>query len=75
MDELTVQVEHQAGLQEEQRLALKHQAEARLRTVLGVGARVILVEPGTLERTEFKARRVIDSRELLREVHEEKSNG
>jgi phenylacetate-coenzyme A ligase PaaK-like adenylate-forming protein len=27
-----------------------------------------MVAPGTLERTEFKARRVIDSREVLRQA-------
>jgi phenylacetate-CoA ligase len=34
--------------------------------VLGVGARVVVVAPGTLERTEFKARRVVDAREVLK---------
>jgi phenylacetate-CoA ligase len=34
--------------------------------VLGVGARVAPVSSGTFERTEFKARRVIDNRDLLR---------
>jgi phenylacetate-CoA ligase len=66
MDELTIQLEHRGGLDEGRRLALRRDAEARLRSTLGVGAKVLLVEPGTLERTEFKARRVIDSREVLR---------
>ena len=34
----------------------------------GVGATVVPVPPGTLERTEFKARRVIDDRDLWREA-------
>jgi phenylacetate-CoA ligase len=66
MDELTVQLEHGPGLDGGRREALRRDAEAKLRATLGVGAKVILVEPGTLERTEFKARRVIDSREVLR---------
>lgn len=69
MDELTVQVEYdreieQAGEQAVE--ALRRRAEAELRRVLGVGARVLPVPPGTLERTEFKARRVIDAREVLK---------
>jgi phenylacetate-CoA ligase len=66
MDELTVQVEPKPALDEGRREALRRQAQTRLRTALGVGAKVILVAPGSLERTEFKARRVIDNREVLR---------
>jgi phenylacetate-CoA ligase len=43
-------------------------AEEELRTVLGVGARVQMLAPGSLERTEFKARRLIDRRDLLTEA-------
>lgn len=69
MDILTVQVEHDGTLRENGALeGLRQRAEAELRIALGVGARVILVPPTTLERTQFKARRVIDSRELSREV-------
>jgi phenylacetate-CoA ligase len=38
----------------------------RLRTVLGVGARVVPRAQGTFERTEFKARRIVDDRDLWR---------
>jgi phenylacetate-CoA ligase len=64
MDDLSVQVERAADLVDGE--ALRGRAEAELRRVLGVGARVIVVAPGTLERTEFKARRVIDAREVLK---------
>ena len=37
----------------------------RLRSVLGVGAKVVAVPQNTFDRTEFKARRVIDDRHLL----------
>jgi phenylacetate-CoA ligase len=66
MDELTVQLEHSAGVADLE--ALRRRAEAELRRTLGVGARVLLLAPGTLQRTEFKARRVIDSREVLRQA-------
>ncbi len=69
MDELSVQVETDHVLQamgESAATAFRRVAEERLRVVLGVGARVEIVPPGTLERTEFKARRVIDRRDILR---------
>lgn len=71
MDELAVRVEYDlatAARGEAAVEALRRRAERELRTVLGVGARVVPLAPGTLERTEFKARRVIDDRELWREA-------
>jgi phenylacetate-CoA ligase len=65
MDKLTVQVEHDdsaAGAQE----AWAERISENLRTVLGVGAKVVPVPRNTLERTDFKARRVIDERDLSR---------
>ncbi len=41
---------------------------SRLRARLGVHPVVELVPEGTLERTEFKARRVVDDRDLYRET-------
>ena len=69
MDELAVRLEFDAATKSAGEHAietLRRRAEEQLRTVLGVGARVIAVPPGTLERTEFKARRVIDDRDLWR---------
>jgi phenylacetate-CoA ligase len=71
MDELAVRIEYDAAtaaLGDAAVAALKRRAETELRTVLGVGARVVPVPPGTLERAEFKARRVIDDRNLWRKV-------
>lgn len=71
MDDLTVQVEHDEELQAQEDRAVRSWEQAvaqRLRTVLGVGATVVAVPPETLERTEFKARRVVDDRDLLRRV-------
>lgn len=65
MDELLVQVEFDA-----QHATLSEDVWVKkigqdLRTVLGVGAKVVAVAPGTFGRTEFKARRVIDDRNLF----------
>jgi phenylacetate-CoA ligase len=71
MDELAVRIEYDQatwGSGDAAIDALRQRAEADLRTVLGVRARVIAVAPGTLERTEFKARRVVDDRDLWREA-------
>jgi phenylacetate-CoA ligase len=64
MDTLMVQLEHGPEVVDVE--ALRRLAEAELRRALGVTTRVVMLGPGTLERTEFKARRVIDSREMLR---------
>jgi phenylacetate-CoA ligase len=42
--------------------------EERLRTAIGVWPRVKLMPPEALARTEFKARRVIDNRDLFRSL-------
>jgi phenylacetate-CoA ligase len=66
MDELTVQVEFDAALQPASVDGFRRLAEERLRAALGVSTNVEPVPPGTLDRTEFKARRVVDRREILR---------
>jgi phenylacetate-CoA ligase len=73
MDELLVRMEgaadsHAAGAAAV--AALRDKAENELRTVLGVRARVEVVAPDVLERTEFKARRVIDDRDLFRTLQQ-----
>ena len=69
MDELAVRIECDPALYGMGAASVdgfRRLAEERLRRVLGVGAQVEVVAPGTLERTEFKARRVVDAREVLR---------
>ncbi len=44
--------------------ALAEKIAARLRSILGISAKVTLVEPTTLERSAGKAKRVIDKRKL-----------
>lgn len=70
MDQLAVQVEYDRTLVGDERAIedFRRTAESALRTTLGVSTRVTPVPPGTFERTEFKARRVIDQRDLFREI-------
>jgi phenylacetate-CoA ligase len=70
MDELVVQAEldpHTFTDPVAQR-AFRDRLERELRTTLGVRAVVQLEAPGGLPRTEFKARRVIDNRDLYRQA-------
>lgn len=64
LDEIAVHIEHASALQDAVGWAAS--ASDKLRQVLGVRVGVTAMAPGTLERTEFKARRVIDQREELR---------
>ncbi len=71
MDELLVRAEYAAShAAPAAREALRRAMRERLRARLGVHPVVDLVPHGTLPRTEFKARRVIDDRDLYREVRE-----
>ena len=71
LDEISAQAEYEPDLfnellsevQKKQALAkLATDASANMKTALGVRLPVSIVEPGTLERTTLKARRVIDKR-------------
>lgn len=67
MDELTVQVEHDESVAASGDGGVTswcEQVGERLRTVLGVSAKVAPLPKGTFERTDFKARRVIDQRAM-----------
>lgn len=67
MDELLIRVEYAASHAAPDRLrALETSMRKRLRARLGVHPRLELVPEGTIPRTEFKARRVIDDRDLYR---------
>jgi phenylacetate-CoA ligase len=68
MDELLVRAECAAShAADASRAALAATMRERLRARLGVTPRIELVAPGELPRTEFKARRVIDDRDLYHE--------
>lgn len=73
MDELLVRIEAAAGVFEragEAQVAMRADAAARLQKSLGLRALVEIVPPGTFPRTDFKARRVVDDREVFRDLRE-----
>ena len=73
MDELLVRIEAAPGVLErgtKAPVAMGAEAGARLQKVLGLRALVEIVPPGTFPRTDFKARRVVDDREVFREMRE-----
>jgi phenylacetate-CoA ligase len=73
MDELLVRVEYDAELAargEDAVAFFKRRAGEGLQRVLGVRAMIEPCAPGTFPRTDHKARRVVDDRNLFREIHE-----
>jgi phenylacetate-CoA ligase len=71
MDELTIIVEYDHELSALGPSAIprwRDELAGRLQTVLGISAAVVPEPPDTLDRTEFKARRVVDDRDLLRQL-------
>ncbi|MEP7182303.1 MAG: phenylacetate--CoA ligase family protein [Betaproteobacteria bacterium] len=78
MDELMVRVEasgERAAMGEDGLAALSVDAAKRLQKVLGLRARVEVVPPGTFPRTDFKARRVIDDRDVFRDMNARLAQG
>jgi len=74
MDELLVQVEptREYAAQGEPVLEdLSRRAAAALNRTLGLNVRLSLVDPGSFPRTDFKARRVIDDRDLFQTLDRE----
>ena len=70
MDELLIRVEiASAGDGDAARAALRDDAARRLQKMLGLRSRIEVVAPGTFPRTDFKARRVIDDREVFRDMN------
>jgi phenylacetate-CoA ligase len=67
MDELIVQAEYAKGVASGVIPLLKKKLEDELRA-RGLRTVVQMTEPGSLERTEFKAKRVIDKRALYEEI-------
>jgi phenylacetate-CoA ligase len=71
MDELVVRIEiapdhdaRGAGAH----TSLRDEAARKVQTMLGVRSKIEIVAPGTFPRTDFKARRVVDDREVFREM-------
>jgi phenylacetate-CoA ligase len=69
MDELLVRAEYTTEYEPgDRRDALRAMMRERLRARIGVHPVVELVPQGTLPRSEFKARRVVDDRDLYRQA-------
>ena len=64
MDDLLVRVEHAAAIKD--LAAFEREVREKLQARCGVRPRVELLPEGSLPRTEFKAKRVIDDRDLYR---------
>lgn len=73
MDELIVQAECTPEVDMVLIPGLKEELETKLKAS-GLRTVVQLVDPGTLERTEFKAKRVIDKRDLYDEMTKKADN-
>jgi len=73
MDELLVRVEAAPGVFELGTGAvasMRSTTGQRLQRVLGLRAVIDIVPPGTFPRTDFKARRVVDDRDVFRQLSE-----
>jgi phenylacetate-CoA ligase len=62
LDELDVVVETRAALGDAERADTERRAEHQIKVFAGVTTKVRAVEPGTLERSQGKAKRVLDLR-------------
>ena len=67
MDELVIQAEYNPDVHPESVPDLKRQLEIELKA-RGLRAVVQMLSPETLERTEFKAKRIVDKRSLYEEI-------
>ncbi|RMF91583.1 MAG: phenylacetate--CoA ligase family protein [Nitrospinota bacterium] len=79
MDKLVIRVEYSEEWAQQAKITpgtldqLQDQMAKRLRSVIGVWPVIKLEPPGTLPRTEFKARRVVDNRQLYEALVEPSS--
>jgi phenylacetate-CoA ligase len=74
MDELLLRVEADGATYSQGAEALARfrvEVERKLLKVLGLRTLVDIVEPNSIPRTDFKARRVIDDRAMFREMQHE----
>jgi len=72
MDELLIRIEADTATQARGTdgvTDLRNQAAHHLQRMLGLRAKIEICAPGTFPRTDFKARRVVDDREVFREMN------
>ena len=65
LDQLAVKVECLAGTPAEVRAGLQRELEASIKALVGISTRVLVGDPGSIERSAGKAQRVIDRRNEL----------
>jgi len=73
MDELLIRIEAASPVQaggDAALLVLRDETAKALQKMLGLRAKVEVVAPGTFPRTDFKAKRVIDDREVFRAMNQ-----
>jgi len=77
MDELLIRIEASAEQHAKPvgASALRDASARQLQKMLGLRAKVEIVAPGTFPRTDFKARRVIDDREVFRDMNARLASG
>ncbi len=77
MDELLLRVEPDAEAHADQARAAKFKEEVgrRILKTLALRTAIELVEPRSIPRTDFKARRVVDDREVFRELNQKLHSG
>jgi len=66
LDRLAVKVECLAGTPAEARVRLAHDLAAAIKALIGISAAVHVGDPGSIERSAGKAKRVVDRRERER---------
>ncbi|GAA6153679.1 phenylacetate--CoA ligase PaaK [Pseudoteredinibacter isoporae] len=64
LDTMSVQVESQTAMADEQKQGLAKELQHHIKSIVGVSTRIEIVEPGSVPRSEGKAKRVIDRRTL-----------
>ncbi|NHO89182.1 phenylacetate--CoA ligase [Pseudoteredinibacter isoporae] len=64
LDTMSVQVESQNVMADEQKQGLAKELQHHIKSIVGVSTRIEIVEPGSVPRSEGKAKRVIDHRKL-----------
>ena len=70
MDELLLRVEADAATIARGEIErFRAEIERKLQKVLGLRTLVEVVQPNSIPRTDFKARRVVDDRAVFRDMH------
>ena len=64
LDTMSVQVESQENMDDAQKQRTSKELQHHIKSIVGVSTRIEIVPPGSVPRSEGKAKRVIDHRKL-----------